>query len=255
MKNYMILGNKITAITIEQLNEEIKSIILNNGKELILHANIHGINLAERNIWLKKFRNEAKIVHCDGAGIILGLRILGIKIPSKIRITVHYWMWSLAYFCVLNNFSMYFLGGRPGITEQAAKNLRGSFSNLSIVGTHHGYFDKIGAESQDLVSAINKVKPDILIVGFGMPIQEKWIKDNWKNIDTHVLVAGGGCFDFLSGIKPTCPEWLAGYGLEWLFRLIVEPRRLFTRYIFGNPLFLVRVILERLTGNYLIRKF
>ena len=246
MEDYKILGNKVTAITSEQLNQEVKSIILQNRKELILNTNVHGINLAQKHPWLKQFRNLAAIVHCDGAGVMLGLRILGLSVPC--RITIHGWMASLAELCVKNDFSMFFLGARPGIAELAAGNIRDRYPGLRIIGTHHGYFEKTGKESDLVVSAINKLRPDIVIVGFGMPIQEKWIKENWEKIDAHIFVPGGGCFNFLSGAMPTCPKWLANMGFEWLFRLASEPRRLFVRYVWGNSRFLLDVFKEKIAG-------
>jgi N-acetylglucosaminyldiphosphoundecaprenol N-acetyl-beta-D-mannosaminyltransferase len=247
MKSISILGNKVTTITVDELHEEIKKIIVNDRKELVLHTNVHGINLAEKYKWLKDFRNEAYIVHCDGAGVILGAMILGFDIPC--RITYADWMWQLSEYCELNGVSMYFLGGKVDVAEKAATKLRQQYPKLKIVGVHHGYFVKEGPESKHVVSAINSVKPDVLLVGFGMPEQENWIRKNWKGIDAHVFMACGACFDMIANIMPRCPKWWAEHNLEWFFRLLVEPRRLFTRYVVGNPKFMFRVVLERLRSN------
>lgn len=244
MQDLRILGSKVTSLTVDELHQEIKCIIDKNRKELILHTNVHGINLAQKHKWLKGFRNSAYIVHCDGAGVVWGARMLGFHIPG--RITYADWLWELAAFCELNHLSMYFLGAKPGIAEKAAKNLLKKFSNLKILGTYHGYFDKKGPESKMVIALLNELKPDILLVGFGMPEQERWIKENWSQISAHVFLAGGACFDYLSGSVRRCPKWLANSGFEWLFRLLLEPRRLFVRYVIGNPKFVFQVILEKL---------
>lgn len=242
MKSITILGNKVTAITVDELHEEINKIIGSGRKELVLHTNVHGINLAEKYKWLKDFRNDAYIVHCDGVGVIVGAKILGLSIPC--RITYADWMWQLSEYCESKGFSIYFLGAKANVAEKAARKLCQRYQRLNIVGVHHGYFVKSGPESQHVINAINSVKPDILLVAFGMPEQEKWIRDNWKNIDACVFLAGGACFDMIAGIMPRCPKWWADHGLEWLFRLLLEPRRLFGRYIMGNPTFVFNVILE-----------
>ena len=239
----MILGNKVTSLTVDELHKEIKSTILKDGKELILNTNTHGMNLAYKHQWLRDFRNSAKIVHCDGSGVIWAARILGFRIDC--RITVHDWISDLANLCQSNDFSLYFLGAKPGIAERAAQNLLKTHLRLRIVGTHHGYFMKEGSESVRVINRINEVKPDILIVGFGMPDQEKWIKENWGQIQAHVFLAGGGCFDVLSGALPRCPKFFANLGFEWLFRLSSEPKRLFNRYIIGNTRFMFHVFLEK----------
>jgi N-acetylglucosaminyldiphosphoundecaprenol N-acetyl-beta-D-mannosaminyltransferase len=239
-RSIYILGSKLTAITPSGLHECIANAVADNRRELILNTNVHGINLAYRQRWLRDFRNGAGVVYCDGFGVVLGARLLGERIPG--RITMADWLWELAGFCEQRRLSMYFLGGKPGCAERAAQKLRAQFPELRIVGAHHGYFQKVGPECDDVVAQINQTRPNLLIVGFGMPLQERWLMDNYTRIRANTFFAQGAIFDFISGDVPRCPPWMGDAGLEWLFRLCLEPRRMFTRYVVGNALFLMRII-------------
>lgn len=212
---------------------------------MVLSGNVHSLNLAYRQAWLRLFMNHADLVRLDGAGLRLGARVLGHPTPP--RATWADFAWQLAAFAEPRGFTFFFLGGRPGVAEKAAARLRERHPDLQIVGTHHGYFDKTpgSPENEAVVHAINAVKPNILIVGFGMPIQERWLMENWDRIDANVALTAGAMFDYVSGELRRGPRWMTDHGLEWLARLIIEPRRLWKRYLIGNPLFLWRVLKQR----------
>lgn len=241
-----ILGTKVNALGIPRLHEIICNTVQSNQRALILHVNIYGLNLAYQQPWLRQFFRSADIVFCDGAGVILGARILGYRIPQ--RITYADWMWQLAALAEAHNFTFFLLGARSGIAEKAAHRLREKHPRLRIVGTHHGYFDKASGniENETVLQLINSAKPNILIVAFGMPLQEQWLMENWHRIDANIALTGGAVFDYISGELRRGPRWMTDNGFEWLARLIIEPRRLWRRYIIGNPLFLWRVLKQRL---------
>jgi N-acetylglucosaminyldiphosphoundecaprenol N-acetyl-beta-D-mannosaminyltransferase len=241
-----ILGIHVNPITINELHSEIGQRIEKKCKSLILNVNVHCMNLAEHNDWLKDFLNSAEIVFCDGAGVMLGAQILGHKIPE--RITYADWCWKLSEFANKNNYSLFLLGAKPGIATEAEKKLYAKFPNIVIAGTHNGYFDKSfnSRENQQVIQKINSVKPNILIVAFGMPIQERWLMENWPQIDANIALTGGAVFDYLSGRLRRAPRWMTENGLEWLGRLVIEPRRLWRRYLLGNPIFLLRILKQRL---------
>ncbi len=243
---FFILGTKVNPISVDSLHEEIKRIIQQYGKSIITNVNVHAINLAYKYPWFREFINNSDLTFCDGAGVILGAKILGFTVPE--RITYADWTWQLARFCEQNQFSIYLLGGKPGVSEKAAQKLLESCPKLKIAGTDHGYFEKNRSSQQnrEVVNAINQACSDILIVGFGMPLQEKWIKENWQDIEVKVTLTGGAVFDYISGELKRGPKWMTDHGLEWLARLLIEPKRLWKRYLVGNPLFLLRVLLQRL---------
>ena len=241
-----IIGLKVQSHVQPELNEAIGSIILSGGHAVVPNVNIHFANLAYRRPWLREFFNSAPLNFCDGAGIQLAARLLGQRIGE--RITYGDWFDSLAAYCQARNFSLFFLGGQPGVAAAAADTIVARHPNLVIAGVHHGYFDKCrhSSENAEVISAINRCRPSILLVAFGMPLQEEWLAQNWGQIDACVALTGGAVFDYLSGRMRRAPIWLRRCGCEWLGRLLVEPRRLWKRYLIGNPLFLSRVLRQRL---------
>lgn len=237
------LGLSLNPISVEELHRFIESVIQSRQKALILHLNIQGANLAIENTWLKEFYQKAPLVFCDGDGIRLGLKILGYEPPAKI--TYAAWIWQLAAFCEEKGRSLYLLGSKPGVAEKAAERLTGKFPRLQIAGTHHGYFEKEGSENEKVLSEINRAKPDILLVGLGMPLQEKWLSEYWQKIESRVCLTAGAALDYTSGNLKRAPAWMVRLHIEWLFRLFQEPQRLFVRYVIGNPKFLFRVLKEK----------
>lgn len=241
-----ILGVKVHPLQVPELHQEIKKIIQNKEHALILNVNVNCLNLAYQNRWLIDFLNSAEIVFCDGAGVLFGARILGYHIPQ--RITYADWMWELASFAADNSFSLFLLGGKPKIADIAASALVKKYPNLLISGTHHGYFDKKpgSVDNQTVIDLINSTKPNILVTSFGMPLQEQWLKENWDKLEVNVALTGGAVLDYVSGTLKRAPRILTDHGLEWLGRMIIEPRRLWKRYILGNPIFLWRIVLQKL---------
>jgi N-acetylglucosaminyldiphosphoundecaprenol N-acetyl-beta-D-mannosaminyltransferase len=172
--------------------------------------------------------------------------LLGHNLPD--RMTWADFAWTLAEYCVQQGFTLFLLGARPGVADEAADRLREKLPDLHIVGTQHGYFDKTqdSEENRSVIQRINAVRPNILVVGFGMPLQERWLMENWDQIEANVALTGGAVFDYVSGNQRRAPRWMTDNGLEWLGRLIIEPRRLWRRYVIGNPVFFYRVLKQRL---------
>lgn len=246
IKRIDVLGVGVDPITVGELHAGIQHHVREGGHALVLNANVHCLNLAYRDRDLRDLLNRAEIVFCDGSGVMLAARILGCRIPE--RITYADWMWQLADFATSEGFSLYFLGARPGVAEKAARRLRERYPNLQIAGVHHGYFDRTpeSPENEAVIREVNAAAPDILVLGFGMPLQERWLMQNWDQIDARVALTGGAVFDYVSGELRRGPRLLTDNGFEWLARLFVEPGRLWRRYVLGNPLFLARVLRQRL---------
>lgn len=248
-----ILGVNVSILTFADFLQQIAFSIRSQQKRMFLHVNVHGLNVCRHNKWLPDFLNQAPIVFSDGFGVILGARLLGHDIPE--RMTGADWIWDLADFAQQNEFSIFCLGTKEEIIEKAAAALQDAYPTLKLVGTHHGYFDKRpdSAECQQVIEHINRVQPDILLIGFGWPLQEQWLRDNWAQVDAKVAITGGAMFDYVAGDLTRAPLWLRKINMEWLGRLLIEPRRLATRYLVGNPLFLWRIgcemIRQRIRGR------
>ncbi len=241
-----VLGVPIDALTVDSLHRHLARFIARGDRATVLHANVHAINLACRYPWFADILRDADLVFCDGEGVRLGARMLGARLPP--RITYADWAWQLATWCRGENASLFLVGAAPGVAAEAAARLTAHAPGLTIAGIRHGFFD-LARDSGDTVAvidAINRARPDILIVGLGMPAQERWVHEHRHRIDAPVVLTGGAVFDYVSGRQRRAPAWMTRHGLEWLGRLVSEPRRLAGRYIAGNPLFLARVLRQRL---------
>lgn len=229
----------IALIDVEELHAEIDRLIAEDRRELILNVNAHAMNLAYELPWLRDLFARTRIVFCDGAGVMAALRVFaGVHVPQ--RITYADWMWQLAAHCAHRGHSLFLLGGEPGVAEAAAARLVERHPTLAIAGHHHGFFAKQGPENYAVVARINAARPNVLVVGFGMPLQERWLADNAGAVAANVLLSGGAVFDYVSGKSRRGPRLLVDNGGEWLARLAFEPRRLWRRYVVGNPLFVAR---------------
>lgn len=235
-------------ISADELRKEILRMARGGEHGLVLHVNVHGLNLSYHRPWLRDMLNNASVVFCDGSGVVLAAKILG-RPAGLQRFTHADEMWRLAEFAAANGLSLFCLGARPGVAKKAAARLKERFPGLRIAGVHHGYFDHTpgSPENEAVVQQINAANPDILVVGFGMPLQEWWLKENWDRVDAGVAITLGAIFDYVSGELRRGPRVLTDNGFEWLARLFIEPRRLWRRYVVGNPVFLTRVLVQRLT--------
>lgn len=241
-----ILGVNVSVLRVEQLLKIIEETILNRRRARLINVNIYGMNTAYALPWFRTFLNQSEFVLCDGFGVKWGARLLGYHLPE--RFTPPDWLPPLAELACQHNFTFFLLGNRPGIAERAIARLQQSFPKLQVVGAHHGYFDKTLSHpaNEAVVQAIQAARPNILFVGFGMPQQERWVLENWDRLPVNIVVTVGALFDYIAGETPRGPHWMTDHGLEWLARLLTEPRRLWKRYLIGNPLFVWRIIQQRL---------
>jgi N-acetylglucosaminyldiphosphoundecaprenol N-acetyl-beta-D-mannosaminyltransferase len=211
----------------------------------VMYVNAHVLNQSRASTELRSTLETADLVYCDGYGVRLAAKALGVEIPH--RMTGADWIWGLAALCEGNGQSVYLLGSEPGVAQEAARRLHRWFPRLRIVGAHHGYFDLGSPHDERVIEDINERKPDILLVGMGTPKQELWVDRRWQQVDVDVLWTVGALFDYVSGRVPRAPAWLADNGLEWIFRLAIEPQRMWRqrmwrRYLLGNPVFISRVL-------------
>lgn len=181
---------------------------------------------------------KADYVFPDGIGISIACNILKTPLLENVNGTD-----MLPFLCDLsqeNDYSIFLFGAKPGIAKKMKKKLEEKFPKLRIVGTRDGFFDW-KKDSNKIINEINSSHANILLVAFGVPLQEKWIDLNFDKLMPQVIMGVGGLFDFYSGEMKRAPKWMREVGMEWLFRLLKEPKRMWKRYIIGNPLFIYRV--------------
>jgi len=194
-------------------------------------VNAHCLNVAYGNAAYADVLRRCDCVWPDGAGVRLAGRRLGFPVPENVNGT--------DLFPLLSG-RVFLYGATSNVVRRAAENIKAKYPRMTVVGLAQGFGD-----DRATIAEINRVEPDILLVARGVPLQELWIAEHLAELRCGCAIAVGGLFDFVSGHAPRAPQWMRQYGLEWVFRLMLEPRRLFRRYVIGNPLFLMR--LERMT--------
>lgn len=228
-KDFILLINEIIGLAIKR--REIYFINANNYVEAYYSPKYLRI--------LKK----ADYVFGDGIGIRMATLIFGEKLIDNINGTDLFI--PLCEYCCDKKISLFLLGGKSGVTDKMYATLMQKYPSLIIAGMHHGYFD-IQIETENIIKEINNAKPNILLVGFGTPLQEYWIEEHLNMIDCNIAIGVGGLFDFYSGNIKRAPKMFRSVGLEWLFRLLQEPRRLWKRYLLGIPKFILIILRQKM---------
>jgi exopolysaccharide biosynthesis WecB/TagA/CpsF family protein len=244
-----IFGLSIRNESLDDAAERAIRAAKSNLRQVFFFVNAHCINVAAKNDLYLKAIPFADQVYADGIGMRLAVQLCGERLVDNVNGTDLFP--TLCQKAADQGVSLALLGAQPGIAERCAANMSKLFSGLNFSLIHHGYFRP--EEEAALINRINENPAGILLVAFGVPHQELWIAKNAHRIRTPVILAVGGLFDFYSGLRRRAPWLLRKTGLEWTFRLAQEPVRLFSRYIFGNPLFLFRAIALRLRGTGTLR--
>lgn len=243
-----VLGVRFHQVTCCELIDYVASMAKQSKKTVVANVNVRAMNFANDLPWFKDFINRSELVFCDGFGVLVAAKLNGYALSANHRMTCPDYIESLAKACEKENVSLYLLAGKPGIVDIAIQKLKTVAPNLKIDG-HHGYFSKEGEENEAIIEKINQFKPDILYVGFGMPLQEGWIVDNFDKVNARVFLPLGACLDFYTGSVRRGPEWLTDRGFEWLTRFVTEPGRLWSRYLVGNAIFFFRVFRGRIFNS------
>lgn len=217
----------------------------------IYFVNAHCINIAAVNAsYLCVLQDEGALLFADGSGMRLASRLAGFSLKDNVNGTD---LFPLICRDAANaGIRLALLGARPGIAQRCADNMRSQFPDLNIVWTHDGYLS--ADDEVEVIKAINDSGAQILFIAMGVPAQEFWIARNANKLRVTTLLGVGALFDFYSGTIPRAPQRMRQLGLEWIFRFIMEPRRMFVRYILGNPVFIIRVLWRRLRGQKILQE-
>jgi N-acetylglucosaminyldiphosphoundecaprenol N-acetyl-beta-D-mannosaminyltransferase len=243
--NLEVLGVPVHAVTRAHLTDLLCQVLQSDARGWFSYVNVHAVNLAQQYPQFLSFLQTSLVNYCDGEGVRLGARILGTRLPERIVMTE--WVEDVFRLAQERGFRIFLLGGSEEIVTRASRAMAVRYPQARISGHHHGFLTSEGSEH--VVDTINRSGTDILIVGMGMPLQEEWIVEHFDRLNIRVALNAGSCFEYLAGAKRRCPRWMGEHGLEWLFRLIQEPGRLWKRYLLGNPLFLTRILRERVANR------
>ncbi len=217
----------------------------------VAFLNAHCVNVAYRDVGYRVALEKMGRVYADGIGMRIAAGVAGAELQDNVNGTDLFPV--LCREAAHAGVSLYLLGAREGIAAAAGQRMSTATTGLKIAGTHHGYIASPEME-EAAIAAINASGAGILLVALGVPQQERWIARNRHRLDVPVVLGVGGLFDYYSGRIQRAPLMLRKVGLEWAWRLAIEPRRLARRYVLGNAVFLARLAWLRLTAPALLRQ-
>lgn len=234
--SYKLLGVRVDALTEEGLSELIREAAAGNRRSLVLNHNLHSLYFYHHDPAIRKLYDRADHVHVDGMPLVWAGRLLGYPLTRENRLTSVDWLPSVLRSCARDGLRVFFLGSKPGVPERATARFLEDAPELRV-RTHHGYFDAApgSPENERVLREINDYRPHVLMVGMGMPRQERWILDNLDSLRATTIWNLGAFMDYAAGAVPTPPRWMARLGFEWLARLAAEPDRLWRRYLLEPP--------------------
>lgn len=232
-KRVSFLGVNIDPLTLSQTVNLVRTYIIDKIPLHLIGVNADKINICHKDVEMLRLVNSCGLINADGASVVLGSKIMGLSIPERVAgIDL---MQSLIAMCAQENYSVYFLGAKQDVVTKTVKEFQKRFPTLRIAGSHDGYFEK--KEWSGIASLLIKEKPDIVFIGITSPTKEYLAEFlQGQGVDS-VLMGVGGSFDVFSGKIKRAPLWMQKSNLEWLFRVMMEPKRLFKRYLFGNVTF------------------
>ena len=234
------LLTKINIFNENDYRDVIEFSLKNSQKKILFYLNSQVIYETNKNLDVENYISNADYLIADGYSIVWSYKKLLNKKIKKVVFTYSYFKF-IRFLFIENNNNIFFLGASELNIKKAVNMEKHNFPNLKIVGYHHGYFKK-DTESDKIIKSINKSNADVLIVGMGCPRAEKWIIENKNRLNPTLIFSVGGFFDFLAKDKIIAPKWMYNSGLEWVFRLVQEPRRLWKRYLVANSYLIFRTI-------------
>lgn len=224
-----MLGVAFDAVTMDEALARIAEMVASRQPHYVVTPNVDFLVQARRDAELRRILLEAHLVLCDGTPLVWTSRWLGNPLPE--RVAGADLVPRLIALAAEKNYRLFLLGGSPEANAQAAARLRSQHPSLPLVGHYSPPFRPLHEmEHDDIARRIRSAQPDILLVSFGCPKQEKWIAMHYRTLGVPVCLGVGAVIDFLAGRVSRAPRWMQRAGAEWLYRLVQEPRRLFRRY-------------------------
>lgn len=250
---YNLLGVEIDPLGLDEIISLISSKVANRERLIIASQNLHSIYIYHRNQALQNLHQIA-IKRVDGMPIIYHGKLLGYPLEKEQRITWVDLIWPLMRSAASSDWKIFYLGADTESVTKGVDVLKQELPKLDI-SFRDGFFDaKIGSEENiEVINLVNRINPDILIVGMGMPRQEKWIVENHKQLNARVIMTCGAAIEYVAGTVNTPPRWMGRSGLEWLYRLGENPRRFAFRYMI-EPWYVAMLAVKDLSTKYILRR-
>jgi N-acetylglucosaminyldiphosphoundecaprenol N-acetyl-beta-D-mannosaminyltransferase len=243
-----VLGYQVDRLGLEETVDRCRALIAGSKCSHQVSLNAAKVVRARSDERLDAILLDAQLLNADGQSIVWAARLLGDRLPERVAgIDL---MFRLLDVAEREDLGVFFLGGRPEILEKAIENVRDSYPRLRIGGYHHGYFND--SASADVCAAVTRAEVAILFIAMSSPRKEYWAHEHRDRLDARLVMGVGGAVDILAGATARAPAWMQRAGLEWLFRLVQEPRRLGPRYFVTNVHF-VGLMLSALVHRVLRR--
>lgn len=236
-----ILNTVIDVLNVQQTIELVEKYVQTKTPLHLMGVNADKINEVNSNALMKHIVNRCGIINADGGSVILASKYL--KKPLPERVAGIDLMQSLVALSEKKGYSVYLLGAKQAVVEKTAEVLQERHPKLNIVGYHNGYFKE--SDWPSISEDLKEKKPDFVFVGITSPLKEYLIEYLQNQGHSFVFMGVGGSFDVISGNIPRAPIWMQKANLEWLFRVMKEPKRLFKRYFVGNGVFIKAVFKEK----------
>ncbi len=215
--------------------EDLTNRAIEHQRTFACYLNAYTYNISVADEQYRSILKSADILYPDGMSISLAAWLSSGRWIE--RMTGLDFSDSFFSACEERGLSLYFLGGKPGIAERAKQNILRKYPNLKIVGTHNGYFSLDGEDVERIINDINQSQVDILLIGMGSPLQEEFGYRYRNKLNSPVIWVVGALLDYYAGVEKQAPRWIGRIGLEWLFRLIQNPKGKWKRYLVGNWIF------------------
>ena len=235
IKRYSIFNTFVNAVSLKESLIIIEDIIKKGEPTQHVVINASKVNLMNKDPALTKIVNSCPLINADGASIVWASRKFGI--PVKERVTGIDLFCELVKLASYRGYRIFLFGAKEEVVLKVRDILTEEYPTLRIVGYRNGYFEK--NESKEIAQDIRKTKPDIVFVAFSSPMKEYWVHENLEDMNVPFVMGVGGSFDVIAGVTKRAPVWIQRFGLEWFYRFIQEPIRLFNRYIIGNIKFII----------------
>jgi len=243
-----VLGYPLVDVGVEGLIDVLVGRAAAGRRTTAAYLNAHTWNLADRDAEFRRALLACDVLYADGISLVWAARRLGSPLPE--RMTSADYAMEFARRCAEHGLSLYLLGGGPGIAAAAGAALAQAAPGLRVAGARHGFFGD--GDSAAVIDEINAAAPDVLLVGMGSPRQERWLVDHAGALGAPLGWCVGALFDYLAGVERRAPRWMCRMGLEWLFRLAVDPEGKWRRYLVGNARFVWRVLSARRTTGRIV---
>jgi len=235
-----VLGCPITKQRLEDFVTQAEHFIRSRRPHYIAVVNAAKLVKMRSDKELEQSVLSADLIGADGVPLVWASRLLGNPLPGRVNGTDL--MYKLLERANEKGYRIFLFGAKEEVLQKVLQKIRTEYPGVQIAGSHDGYFTD--AEEPSIVRKIRKSQADILFIAFGTPKKEVWVKRYLSAMDVPVVHGVGGSFDVLAGVVPRAPLWMQRNGLEWLFRLLQEPRRMWRRYLVTNTLFLVLFLRE-----------